>query len=1139
MCMAAVVALAVVPGVPAASAEALSPWWHLSTNIRPSSLPPGGEGTIVLQASNVGDGPTAGSVTISETLPAGVTVQKVSPKGTPEPKVSFNAFVATNLGVREEGRFHGEGLGPEQVQASLHACSEPAPREVTCTYPASFAALDPYETLELGIAVKAEAGAAVAAGESEVQVTGGEAPAAQLKRPVPVGEPTGPVPFGVEEFSIIPEAEGGTVDVQAGSHPFQLTTTFALNQTADPLTPPALPKDLRFELPPGLVGNAIAAPQCGNPDFETLRTGGSDLCPEDTAIGVVTLTLDEPNSGGVQTVAIPLFNLTAEKGEPARFGFEFIGELVTLDTAVRSGSDYGLTIGMTNITELANFLSGTIVFWGVPGESSHDASRGWGCLAGGHWGAQAGLPCISSGEARPSPFLTLPTSCTSPFTAALEGDSWPRKATPQSTPEERVSIPLPESSYSLTDGFGRAVGITGCNQLSFQPSIEVAPDVQQASTPSGLTFDLHVPQETGENASGLASSSVKDITLALPAGVSVNPAGASGLEACSEAQFAQSCPNAAKIGSVKIQTPILPHPLAGAIYLATQNANPFASLLAVYVVAEDPVSGTLVKLAGELSLNPQTGQITATFAGTPQIQIEDLALQFFGGERALLATPAHCGIYTTNAALQPWSGEILVPATSSFEIGTGPNGGPCPGASLPFAPSLVAGTTNLNAGAFSPLTVTVGREDGQQPLQSFILKLPPGVSGMLSAVPLCGEAQANAGTCGPASQIGETTVSAGLGGHPYPVTGGKVYLTGPYNGAPFGLSIVTPVRAGPLDLEDAPENHPGCDCLVIRAKIEVDPQTAQLTIATGAIPDMIDGVPLQIKKLNIAINRSGFIFNPTSCAPTSLDGTIVGGEGAQAPVSSSFQVANCKNLKFSPKLTALTRANGELTGHGASLHIVVVPGASSSSSSSASAPTAQANMHSLKLDLPQRLPARLQTIQKACPESTFDSNPAKCPKASVVGSASVQTPILAGTMAGPAYLVSKNGTGVTHHGEAKVEKEEAAFPNLVLVLQGEGVRIDLTGGLFVSQKNITSVTFRSIPDVPIRRLDLVLPEGKTSILAASAGLCTKRALSMTTAITAQNGARLKPTVKVAVEGCKHKKAKRPKKKPRANKHPKK
>jgi hypothetical protein len=1158
----------------ASPAFARSPWWHVSANLRPSDLQQGGDGTVVLQALNVGDGQTSGSITVTGRLPAGVTVQKVAPKGEPEPRVSFKAEPG-GLGAEEEGRFHGEGLGPEETDGGLHACSEPARREVTCTYPESFSTLNPYEYLEMGIAVKAETGW-ISTGVSAFEVSGGEAPTVQIKRPVPVNE-SAPA-FGAEQFAMVPEAEGGALDARAGSHPFQLTATFALNQTGDPLRPPALPRDLRFELPPGFVGNPLAVPQCSEADFDAVQQG-TNHCPEDTAIGVVTMTVDEPVTSGVQTIVAPLFDLVPESREPARFGVEFLGAMVTLNTAVRTGSDYGLTISLSNITELANFLSGTITFWGVPGASSHNASRGWGCLTGGE-------SCIPSTERQPPPFLTLPTSCASPFVATLQGDSWPRKVDREA---EQATVSLPESEYSLTDGLGRQVALTGCNQLPFAPSVEVAPDVQQASTASGLTFDVHVPQETSENASGLTSATVKDITIALPQGVSINPAGANGVQGCSETQIGFEgwkefnsesepgsktplfssrlseplepgpnlgaegfCPSASKIGTVRIATPILPHPLAGAIYLATQNENPSSSLIAIYLVAEDPISGTLVKLAGRLSLNPETGQITASFERTPQIPLENIDLQFFGGERALLATPAHCGRYTTQASFAPWSGEEPVGSQASFQITTGPqaSSGPnegagisgvsggggragCPSNPLPFAPSLTVGTTNLNAGTFSPLTVTVGREDGQQPLQNLQLRLPPGVEGMLAGVPLCPEAQANAGACAPANQIGETTVAAGLGADPYILTGGKVYLTGPYSGtgsctpsspgcAPFGLAIVTPVKAGPLDLENAPENHPPCDCLVIRAKIEVDPQTAQLTIVTGGIPSIIDGIPLQIKDLNITINRAGFIFNPTSCDPMSVDGTIAGGEGAQVPVSSSFQVANCKNLKFSPKLTASTRANGEFAGHGASLHLVITTGTStspsSSSSTSSSTATAQADMRSLKLDLPQRLPARLETIQKACPEKTFDQNPAACPKASVVGSAAVQTPILSTTMTGPAYLVSKNGSGTSHPGESKTEKEEAAFPNLVLVLQGEGVRIDLTGGLFVSEKDITSVAFRTIPDVPIRRLDLVLPEGPRSILAASSSLC-KRPLRMTTAITGQNGARLKPTVKVGVEGC--------------------
>ncbi len=352
------------------------------------------------------------------------------------------------------------------------------------------------------------------------------------------------------------------------------------------------------------------------------------------------------------------------------------------------------------------------------------------------------------------------------------------------------------------------VALDGCNQLQFSPEIKVAPDGQQASRPSGLTADVHVPQEGQLNAAGLADSNIKDIAVTLPAGVTLNPAGADGLQACSEAligylpgestppselhftpklpgaleQGLGFCPNASKIGTARIKTPLLPNPLEGSVYLAAQNENPFGSLVALYIVAEDPVSGSLVKLPGEVSLNPVTGQILATFENTPQVAFEDSELHFFGGERAPLSTPAHCGIYTTNASFTPWSGGAPVSSQSSFEVTSGPGGSPCPGASLPFAPSLAAGTTNIQAGAYSTLDTTIGREDGNQNLQAVQLHMPPGFTGLLSGVTLCSEPQADAGTCGPESLIGHTTVSVGLGGDPFTVTGGEVFVTGPYNG---------------------------------------------------------------------------------------------------------------------------------------------------------------------------------------------------------------------------------------------------------------------------------------------------------------------------------------------------------------------
>jgi hypothetical protein len=1115
----ATAALAIGPA--AASAEALSPWWGISSGSQPTNLVSGEAGQIVVTAQNRGDASTSGVLTIVDRLPAGLTATAIE-------------------AVAWEGQTGNEGHDPVTCTLATLTCNFGTFEFGGQVFPES---LPPYEVIEVRIAVAVEPGAHT--GETNTaSVSGGGA--AGTRTATHAIEVNGSEKFGVEDYELVPENSSGAVDTRAGSHPFQLTSVVTLNTTtpepetsnekAGPRTV-GLAKDVVSELPAGLIADPASLPQCSEAQFFTqLPTQRFPIneCPGQSTVGVATLTLNARGRLGLETITSPIFDMAPVPGEPARFGIDAQGIIsVFLGTGIRTGGDYGVTLSANEIIQAAWLVSLKLTFWGVPGDARHDSQRGWECL-------DASGACPGSTATNPPPLLSLPSTCQEPWVSTLHADSW--------ASEEHPSDVAEPFTYALEAG-GHPLELDSCNQLPFAPEITATPERAAASTPSGLDVDVQVPQSTATDSEDVTESMVRDITIALPEGMTLNPAGAGGLEACSESQIGFAgfqdldsgesseagvltpiftstlpeplhqgvnfCPDAAKIGTVKLKTPLLTNPLEGFVYLAAQGANPFGSLVAAYLVAKDRVSGVLVKLPGALSLNPQTGQITATFQNTPQLPIEQLDIDFFGGERALLATPAHCGSYTTTASVAPWSGNPPADVSSTFAISSGPEGtaggSTCPFSSLPFDPTLTGGMTNLNAGAFSSLTVTLSRADGQQSLEAFTLRLPAGVSGMLSSVPLCPEAQANAGACPATSQVGETVAAAGLGGDPYPVTGGKVYLTAGYEAAPFGLAIVTPVKAGPFDLQNAPENHPACDCLVIRAAIEVDPQTAQLTIVSGAIPSIIDGVPLQIKQLNITIGRAGFIFNPTSCAPVSIAGTVTGGEGAASSVSAPFQLANCRNLALAPKLTASTRANGELLGHGASLHLVIT-----------TPPAGQANMRSLKLDLPQRLPARLETTQRACPEKTFDQNPAACPKASVVGSASVRTPILATTMTGPAYLVSKTGAGATHPGESKTEKEEAAFPDLVLVLQGQGVRIDLTGGLFVSTNNITSVAFRSIPDVPIRRLDLYLPEGKTSILAASSGLCTKKPLRMTTAIVAQDGARAKATVRVSVEGCGHK-----------------
>jgi hypothetical protein len=670
--------------------------------------------------------------------------------------------------------------------------------------------------------------------------------------------------------------------------------------------------------------------------------------------------------------------------------------------------------------------------------------------------------------------------------------------------------------------------LDGCNRLQFAPEIRVTPDGTQASEPTGINVDVHVPQASVLNSEGLAESNVKDITVALPEGVAVNPAGGDGLQACSEglvgfAGFSEPehaatftgtlpeplqpgvnfCSDASKVGEVTIKSPLLPAGqfLTGSVYLASQNDNPFGSLIALYLIARDPVSGTVVKLAGETRLT-ESGQVIGTFKNNPQLAFEDAELHFFGGERAPLASPAHCGSHQTNATFTPWSGTPPVNPSSTFDITSGPNGGPCPGATLPFSPSLTGGTTNINAGSFSPLVTTIGRADGQQDMQSVQLHMPPGLSGLLSGVKLCPEAQANEGTCGPESLIGETTVSAGVGSDPVSVKGGRVYITEKYAGAPFGLSIVNPVKAGPFDLEhdtSNPGQNPLCDCVVVRAKIDVDPTTAALTITTDppgphAIPHLIDGIPVQIQKVNVTVSRPNFTFNPTNCSPFAITGSIASDEGASSPVSVPFKVHDCASLQFAPKFSVSTSGKTS-KANGASLRAKL---------SYPKAPFgSQAEIARVKVDLPKQLPSRLTTLQKACTNAQFVLNPANCSTASKIGMATVTTPLLPVPLTGPAIFVS-------HGGEA--------FPSLTMVLQGYGVTIDLIGTTFISKAGITSTTFKTVPDVPFNTFELTLPQGRYSALTANGNLCTSK-LTMPTEFVAQNGIILHQKTHISVTDC--------------------
>jgi uncharacterized repeat protein (TIGR01451 family) len=1110
-------------------------WWQLSTSAKPTVLDPGSEATLIVRAVNLGNTAVGGvnvPVAVSDTLPAGITA--VSARGV----AGFD-----NLSENEAG-----DRGPMTCTTGT---------TVTCTWSGP-EPLEPYETLELYI--KVDVGTPAAGVETAATISGGEAylctaseygkysgpfcretearpeeapggyessysgtavPSASNSHPLTLAASANEAtPFGVSNFEVTPESEGGSLDTQAGSHPFQLTTSVAFNESSTAAKPPAFTKNVKIKLPPGLIGNAQGIPQCTEAEFaETFAEGGnSNLCPNDSAVGVASVSVAVHISGfGLVplTLAVPVFNLVPARGEPARFGFEVEKAPVVIDTSVRTGTDYGITASVSNITQFAVFNASDVTLWGVPGEASHRLSRGWSCVDGGFFREREELlpTCSATGEAKPRPFLRMPTSCTGPLESAVEVDSW----------QESESAAL--RHYTPGEFGHQSDSQVGCERLPFSPqfSFTTNPQSPTTSTPTGLTVKIRQPQEANENPKGLATADIKDATVALPSGFTINAASANGLEACSEEQVgfvpalsgggqkiftatlpSPSCPAGAKVGTVKIKVPVLANPLEGAVYLATQEENPFDSLIALYIVAEDPVSGVLVKLPGEVSLDEGTGRVTATFENTPQAPIEELEVSFFGGPLAALSTPTHCGSYVTKASFTPWSGSASVSSEASSQVSSGVGGSACPG-QLPFAPAFTAGTTSNKAGSFSPLTTALSREDGSQNIESVTLKLPPGLAGLLSSVKLCQEGEVAAGTCGPESLIGHTTVSVGVGSNPVTVSGGQVFITGPYGGAPFGLSIVVPAKAGPFNL----------GTVTVRAALAIDPHTAAVTVTTGPIPQMLKGIPIQIKHVSIAIDRPGFAVNPTDCSPTAITGSVHGSEGTSAPVSVSFNVVNCSSLAFAPKLTATVGALATKPNGVSFVTKLTYP---------ATPQGTEADVAKVKVDLPIQLPTRDSTLQQACVAAVFEANPALCPAGSIVGHATAATPLLPVPLIGPAYFVS-------HGGEA--------FPSLTVVLQGDGVTYYLVGNTLI-RKGITSTSFKSVADVPISSFELTLPTGKYSALTSNLPIKDKgnfcgQKLVMPTAIIGQNGAEIHESTPIAVAGCPKAKVKKAKKKAKAHK----
>jgi hypothetical protein len=837
---------------------------------------------------------------------------------------------------------------------------------------------------------------------------------------------------------------------QAGAHP-SMTTTFNLDADSGYSPIGGTPRDLKVELPKGFVGAANATPTCAMRNVIDY----TKPCPLDTAVGEVTATLSYAGLPFPFTLTELVFNVTPSADEPAALGFNALYP-VRLDTSVRSDGDYGITATATNLTEGASIIGSTLTLWGVPADHN-----GPGPGIDMNTGRSYGGP--GSGARRA--FLTNPTECSAtPLTSALSIDTWQAPGV------------FANASYDIG-------AITGCDRLTFGPTIDVRPDSRTAGAPVGLAVDAAVPQNPDPD--GLATPDVKDISVKLPDGMTLSPGAADGLAACSDEQFgvkslaAATCPDASKIGAIEVTTPLLDDPLTGDVFIGTQKSQDPQSGQMYRMFTQIQGSGVVVKLAGSVKADPVTGQLTTTFAANPQVPFDTLKLRFKGGPRAALVNPSTCGTKTTNATITSWAGNS-VDATSSFVIDQG-----CPTGR--FAPTFEAGTVNPQAGAFSPFTLTVRRTDADQDLAGASVSLPSGLLGALGSVPLCAEAAAAAGTCGAESQIGTTTVSAGAGSNPFTV-GGKVYLGGPYKGAPFSLSIVVPAKAGPFDL----------GTVVVRSPVTVDAAAAKASAPADALPTIVGGVPLHIRMINVTLDRPGFMFNATSCARQTVGITLTSTIGTTSTSTSPYQPAGCAGLPVKPDLSL------SFTGKGATkdgTHPAVVADLSQA--------FGQANLKKVKVTLPLSVALDPDNAQALCKPAEAAAR--ACPDASIIGHVSAITPALHLPITGPVYFVE--GTRVGPAGRII-----RTLPKLWLKLEGEGVPLDLWADSEVDAEKRLVSTFSNVPDAPVTSFHLDIDGGKHGVLVANTDVCL--APKTTTVVyTGQNGVQTTKALSVKVPEC--------------------
>jgi hypothetical protein len=885
---------------------------------------------------------------------------------------------------------------------------------------------------------------------------------------------------GTAGFRAAAIADGGGGASAPGSHPYQLSLEIGLNQGGEfenqpgAIFPDGDLRDLRIEAPPGLIVNPAALGKCSLAQFQTPRSSpfessrSGESCPDNSQVGTVEL---QTSLGGGQGRRFGLFNLEPASGVPAQLGFSPFGSPVVLNENLRANADgtYALTLEAANVSQALDFHGLQIALWGTPWAASHNGERG-NCLNE----AEPGFPWAkcSVGEpkdAQPLAYLTLPHLCSGPLSFSASADSWQQPVTATATAVNRANL-----------GTGAPVEMGPCTGFSFSPKPVGQLTDTKASSPSGYNFQLTVDNTNLTDPAQRAPASIKKATIALPAGVTINPSVGAGLGTCSPAQYAAEtafsspgagCPNQSKLGDFTVRSALFPELLSGAIYLASPGDNPFGSLLAVYLVAKLPARGVLIKLPGRIDANPGSGNLVATFDALPQLPYSELNLTFRTGQRAFLVTPPACGAATSVIDLLPWAGAGSVHVGTSTQIQAGIGGGPCPSGTPPFAPSVIAGGVNSNVNSYTPYFVHISRQDNEAEITSYSLVLPKGLTGKLAGIPFCpdaaidaargrrGFAEASDPSCPAASEVGHTVSGYGVGSS-LTYAGGRIYLAGPYHGRPLSLVTINPATVGPFDL----------GTIVVRSAFSIDPRTAQLQIDSGAsdpIPHILDGIPLHLRDVRVYVDRPKFTHNPSSCAASELISKVGGsgadfGSAADDTVSASsrhFQLLNCLTLGFKPKLGVRLRGAPRRGAYPELRATFAARGAQDS------------NLKEITVSLPHSEFLAQNHIRGICTRVQFNAD--NCPADSVYGSAVAYTPLFDAPLRGDVYLRSSSHK----------------LPDLVASLHSGSIHIVLEGKIGPTKQGGIQALFSELPDEPLERFVMTLSGGRHGLLQNSANIC--------------------------------------------------